>query len=236
LGLVMVNYRPDRRFVKALVFSGVLSIGCVVAAEESGNSACSNSEMLSVDFFVKIWNEANPFLVSVPTAFLDRSFRPSPASTQDSLLLDVDIRGFVPWEGGNLENHMGILVTEYIDLNEIAQSQAKLQTGTPLSTDVQYPIESAPFGLKELVFEKGQTRRDASNIYVASQDFETDDPNGITDVIVCKKDGEVPYPSCQHYIDAPLADIKVSYRRGHLRDWVLISEQVRDFWDCATSF
>ncbi|MFV0386973.1 hypothetical protein, partial [Paracoccus sp. (in: a-proteobacteria)] len=64
----------------------------------------------------------------------------------------------------------------------------------------------------------------------------TDDPDGITDVIICVKEGERPFPICEHFIDIPLADMKLHYRRSHLKDWKTLSAQARAFWDCATIF
>lgn len=223
-----------RHFHKTLFWIAAFTIGQTGVAEENSVGTCSTHDLPTVEFFLQTLPTSEPFPVTVPIAFFDRTSRAIPGSTRDAMLLDIDLRGFAPWKGGVLENHLGMLVTEYVDLSEIAQNRAENQTGVR-NANTEYPTGPGPFELKELVFERGQTVYDDASVFVAFQSFSTDDPNGTTDVIVCIEDGEVPYPSCQHYIDVPLADIKIRYRREHLPDWATLSRQVREFWECSTS-
>lgn len=233
----MSNPHFDFGFFKPLLVLSALSIADIVVAEEVGREYCPADKIPSVEFFVQSTDTIVPFLVSVPKPFLDRWFHPQPGSVQDSILLDADIRGFAPWKGEDQEFHLGILVTEFIDLNELAQSRARLQTGAGIASETEYRIRPSQFArLDELEFEKGQAGFAASNIYVAQQGLETYDPNGVTDMIICTVDGVRPVSIYQHYIDVLLADLKLSYRRSHLDDWEILSSQARRFWDCATTF
>jgi hypothetical protein len=233
---VVANLRETTRSTKLFAIVGLIGLAKMVFADENGSVSCPAFEEDTVSFYVQTTDTNAPFAVTIPRLFLDPQFQPEIGSLQDSILIDADTRGFRPRLSDQQEFDLNVLVTDYIDLSDLANSRAQLHSGESLATQIEYETIRSSMGLQQLVFVAGQTGYAKSDIFIAAQEYRTDDPNGITDVIVCLVEGERPVAMCEHYIDLPLADMKLSYRLSHLEDWAVLSAHARTFWNCATNF
>ncbi|UWQ90214.1 hypothetical protein K3727_15645 [Rhodobacteraceae bacterium M382] len=61
--------------------------------------------------------------------------------------------------------------------------------------------------------------------------FRNEDGN-VTDVIGCCRPGKAPDQSCEHYIEAGIFDVMISYASEFLPDWKRFSVQARSFFSC----
>jgi len=193
---------------------------------------CDNSDAERMSFFIRPLPDVDPIPVTIPSAYFDKQFDPIRMSVQDSALLDADVNGFEPWQGGDQADHIGILVSEFIDLTELANMRAKIQAGVPLDTAQTFAEIEIEHDLRQLEIARKETGFLPTDIYFGSLESTPQ----TTDLITCDSAGSTPIAMCTHYIDVPLADIKLNYQRVHLSNWAGLSAQARMFWACATKF
>jgi len=244
LNLCFPNHqRPTAKltlFASCIVVLSVASAEAFSCLDGSAECTCDSGGSDTVTFWIETGSSPEPFRVTMPKNLLDNSFRPSPNSIQDGALLDVDIRDFSQWNGTpkKLEQKqfkLGILVSDFIELEEIVEYLTRSQANLASDDKVSFPVVTTEYGLERSDHPRvAGSWRDTEVFFFRPKTRANEDGN-ISDLITCKSPGSVPFPSCSQKISTPLADIKVTYRREYLKDWRIISDKTRKFWSCVTS-
>jgi len=207
--------------------------------EGMANCTCDAGNSKTVTFWIETGSSPEPFQVKMPINLLDESFRPQPNSIQDGALLDVDIRDFSQWNETpkKLEQKqfkLGILVSDFIELEEIVEFLTRSQADLAMDDKVNFPIVTAEYGLERLDHPRVAGSWRDTEVFFFRSKTRLNGAGSISDLITCTLPGSVPFPGCSQRMSTPLADIKVNYRREHLKDWKIVSGKTREFWSCVT--
>lgn len=204
----------------------------------SGKFVCPIDRTENITLLMELHPGDERFPVSIPRGYFDRRFSLKNYSIKQAQGLRIHGEQFEPWPRGLLPKsqvgpYIGMLLTDYIPLEELARVKADLSLGYRKTNRPEYKITDAVYGLETLMSDAPPYR--VYDVFRYDLYIARNENGDIMDVITCNKPASVPYPGCQQYIETSLMDIKIRYSRGLLKHWQALSKNARTFVNCITS-
>ncbi|MDX2484271.1 MAG: hypothetical protein QNK42_11500 [Pseudodonghicola sp.] len=114
----------------------------------------------------------------------------------------------------------------------MAQNNATTTLGYRFTDQVEWEDQDGPYGLK--IFTASPPENPRRGAMVGDNDVyvSRDNSGTISDVIVCKRPGETPYTSCEHFIEQGIEDLSLLYASSLLPEWQRISNDAKAFFSC----
>ncbi|MBL4874401.1 MAG: hypothetical protein JKY41_13710 [Rhodobacteraceae bacterium] len=199
---------------------------------------CPVEQSQNLTLYLEFQPRAEKVRLSIPRGYFDPRLTLRDNRTRRGQVLRIHGETFEPWPPELLPvsksgPYVGLLLTEYNPLEQVAESLANLSLGYSISDTPDYRVADAIFDLETLVSDK-QPYRDY-DVYKMDLFIVRNDLGLITDVITCKKPESVPSPSCQQYMESPLVDFSFYYSRKLLEHWQILSRNAQAFVSCITT-
>lgn len=186
-----------------------------------------------------IWQGVRPDVQwQIPNEYLRYNYG---GRSDGAILLRVRITDFAPFvpeapksRTEITQNFSTFLLNAYVDMDTMMLNRVGLRR------EAYRGLDPAPIIKKAKAASYGLYRFDPSDfgryafigvgdgdLYIVHKD------NHVTDIIACNADGSVPFPGCAHNFSTEYMDVKLGYRKPHLKDWEKIKKRATDFVDCA---
>lgn len=222
------------RMANAVLWALPLLLAAFAARAEN---ICHRGGGNDVSIILQYSEDIRPIRLTIDRRYFDQRFIPQNDSVVRAKVLDLQATDFAPWPEG-LRAHMSegpylsLLIATANDLELVAQRFTSMTLGYRLTDTVQWRDTDGPFGLKRLgapppsdPLTGGFFGRD--DVYIAR-----DTQGAVTDVIRCKRLGDTPFQTCNHLVEAGVADLKLLYALDYLPDWHRLSREARAFYSC----